>query len=183
MTKKRILLDCDDCIFDMLPHLIERYNEKTDDFITMNDITTWEIYDIVKYPQVIKDLFNSPDFFFELQPKLGATSVIKELNDDYELYITTFGSPRAIMGKQASLNLHFPFLAPEQVVYGYNKGLYKADIMIDDNLQFQKQFKKTNPQGVSIVFDLPHNRATDFLHYRVTDFFQVYDIIDKLENR
>ena len=132
---------------------------------------------------VVDELLSNSELFYDLSLKKYAVDVLTELNEKYDVFIATAGTPKAILGKALAFSTKLPFIKPEQIFYGWDKSRYQADIIVDDSLIHQKSFRATNPSGESIVFDMPHNRKAVFPHYRVSDWEDVYKAIVDIETR
>lgn len=174
---RTILIDADDTLYDTLPAFLYEYNRLTGENVKFEDINTWDMDDILKEPQYIDIIFRNPDFFEGLKLKPYAKEIVEKLNKIHNVYIVTSGQTCSFIGKERAIKRDFPFLKPEQVVFCWNKGLYKGDVLIDDRVLFHQQFQKTNPKGLSVIMDMPHNRFCDVPHVRATNFAEVGTII------
>lgn len=174
--EKVILVDADDTLYDTLPALLEEYGRITGDVVPIDEITEWDISGILKYPDVMEKIFRNPNFFYNLKLKEGAYDLMRRLNAFHEVQIVTAGHVECLWGKEEAFLRDFPFLTKENFTYGWNKGIYKGDVMIDDNLKNHKMFQATNPNGLSVVIDMPHNRAFNLKHARVKRLIEILDI-------
>lgn len=177
MKKLDILVDADDCLYNTLPAFLDEYNRITSESVQVEEIKEWDMCKYLKHPELIKEIFQRPEFFVNLKLKEKAKSVMKILNRHFNVYIATAGQTKCLTGKELAFKRDLPFISKEQIVYGWYKGLYKADVIIDDRVIFHRQFQKTNPDGVSIMFDMPHNQTCDVKHKRVNNWESVLEII------
>ncbi len=83
-----------------------------------------------------------------------AQRVIERLQSRYEVFIATAAMevPNSFTAKFLWLERHFPFIPPSHIVFCGDKGIIRADYLIDDNPRQLKRF-----QGEGILFDSHHN--------------------------
>jgi 5'(3')-deoxyribonucleotidase len=80
--------------------------------------------------------------------------VLRALQRDYEVFIATAAMevPTSFNSKYRWLGKHFPFMPPTHIVYCGDKGILRADYLIDDNPRQLQRFV-----GEGILYDAPHN--------------------------
>lgn len=175
-----ILVDADDTLYDTLPAFFKEYNSYTGENVKIEDVKGWDIRPMLKRPDVMDEIFSSPAFFEWLPLKEGSVEMMNWLCVYHDCFIVTAGRTRCFEGKERAFLRDFSFLEKNQISYGWFKGIYKADILIDDRIEFHEQFQRTNPNGVSIVVDMPHNRSCHIPHIRVRQPSEVIEIIKKI---
>lgn len=175
---KRIAIDMDEVIADAIEKHLKLYNRDFNDTMTIADIqgkTLWELR-----PHLENDFMNyftDPTFFRDLKVIDDSQEVIRELSDNYEIYITTAAMevPASFTAKYEWLREHFPFLSDMNFVFCGDKSIIHADYLIDDNARHFKHFC-----GQGILFTAPHNiRETGYV--RVNNWKEVRDYFTKLE--
>lgn len=157
MARKRILIDIDSVIADLVPEWLNLYNTDYNDFVKVEQITEWDMTKFVK-PECgtkIYDYLHYIHLYDRVRPIDGAISSIHWLRQhDYDVRFVTSGvQPAKIewLGNHGLLiNEHFLF-SPD-VIVAHDKSIIKADIMIDDNIKNCENF-----QGKSILFAQPWN--------------------------
>jgi 5'(3')-deoxyribonucleotidase len=97
-----------------------------------------------------------------------AQRVIQALQSRYEVFIASAAMeiPTSFAAKYDWLTLHFPFIPPSHIVFCGDKGILRADFLIDDNPRQLRAF-----QGEGILFSSPSNA-------HVTGFRRVADWLD-----
>jgi len=118
---------------------------------------------------VIESQMRSEDFFAVLEVMPEAQRVMQRLQMNYEVYIATAAMevPTSFEQKFHWLERHFPFIPPSHIVYCGDKGILRADYLIDDNPHQLRRF-----HGEGILFSSPHNlRVKGFK--RVKDWLEV----------
>jgi 5'(3')-deoxyribonucleotidase len=91
------------------------------------------------------------------------------LQQNYEVFIATAAMeiPTSFAQKYRWLEKHFPFISPAQIVYCGDKGILRADYLIDDNPRQLRRF-----EGTGILYSSPHNaKVTGFK--RVKNWLEV----------
>jgi 5'(3')-deoxyribonucleotidase len=80
--------------------------------------------------------------------------VVKALTQRYEIFIATGAMefPNSFGSKFRWLRRHFPFLPPVNFVFCGDKGIIKADYLIDDQPLHFRRFT-----GTGILYTAPHN--------------------------
>jgi 5'(3')-deoxyribonucleotidase len=93
--------------------------------------------------------------------------VVKALAQQYEVFIATAAMefPNSFGSKFRWLRRHFPYLPPTHFVFCGDKGILKADYLIDDQPRQLRRFS-----GEGILFTAPHNLNVN--GYRRVDNWQ-----------
>lgn len=168
--RKRIAIDQDQVLADLLGEWLQRYNNDYNDDLVKDDIKHWEWHDIVKPKcgRKIYDYLDSVDIFENLKVIENSIDAVKELSHIYDIFVVT--SPwnmNNIKPKYDWLKQHFPFIDDKNYVFTKNKSIISADFMIDDKPENLEDFK-----GYKILFDAPHNQDIS-VFYRVKDWNEI----------
>lgn len=183
--RKRLLIDLDDTLSDLVSKWLSVYNEEFNDNLCKEDIKSWEIVSYVK-PEAVEKFFKylqEPTFFESVDVKPYAQEVTERLVKRYELFVVTAYCPEACLAKCKWLRNNFPHIPEQNIVFCRDKGIIKADFMIDDGIHNIEDFKKTNPHGLPIVFDAPWNRYVGGKYIRAKDWIEVEEWFIELENQ
>jgi 5'(3')-deoxyribonucleotidase len=111
----------------------------------------------------------SEDFFAVLDVMPESQRVMKALQQKYEVFIATAAMevPTSFAAKYHWLERHFPFIPASHIVYCGDKGILRADYLIDDNPRQLRRFS-----GEGILYSAQHNvNVTGFP--RVKDWLEV----------
>lgn len=179
INKKSIAIDLDDTLNTLVDNWIRLYNKDYDDNLKKENITNWDIASFTK-PECGKKLFDytlQPNFFKSLGIKPHAKEVTKWLSEYLNLYIVTAYHPKTCLDKAEWLEEHFPHIPQKNIVFCNNKGLIKADFMIDDGGHNITDFYNTNKSSTPIVFDAPWNRYLGNQFVRAMDWLEIKEII------
>ena len=153
--KKRIIIDMDWVIAKLTKKWLKYYNEENDDDLQISDITEWDICKFVKpgAKQSMLELLNRDGFYRDLEVVEDSVEVLRELSEDYELFICTdpFG-PYSLRDKYEWLLEHFPFIKAENFIFTGNKSIVNGEYMIDDAVHHIEKFK-----GEKLLFGAPYN--------------------------
>ena len=155
-TPKRICVDMDEVMADAVAEHLLRYNRDYQGTITKEDLHGKWIWDVVSSDRHsrLDEYLRSDDFFDVLEVMPDSQRVFKALQREYEVFIATAAMevPTSFNAKYRWLEKHFPFISPTHIVYCGDKGILRADYLIDDNPRQLRRF-----QGEGILFHAHHN--------------------------
>ena len=123
----------------------------------------------------IRRFILSPGFFRTLPVIPGAVEAVRELMEDYEIFIVSAAMefPLSLPEKYEWLQEHFPFIPWTHIVFCGDKSLINTDYMIDDHPKNLDKFK-----GTTIMFNAAHNANIDH-HQRVRSWTEVLALLKK----
>lgn len=157
---KRVLVDVDAVVADLIPVWLGFYNKDYDDNLVASDIFKWGIHEIVK-PECGAGIFNyleRTDLYDNVKPIDGAISGVQWLRQhSYDVRFVTSGvfeSKIRWLGRHGFL-MGENWLYSHDVVVAHDKSIINADIMIDDNIKNCENFK-----GKSVLFAQPWNTGS-----------------------
>lgn len=146
----------DEVMADALSEHLRRYNQHFGERVTPADLEGKWLWDVASLDRhaVIDRQMRSEDFFEVLEVMPEAQRVMQRLQMNYEVYIATAAMevPSSFDQKFRWLGKHFPFIPSSHIVYCGDKGILRADYLIDDNPRQLRRF-----QGEGILFSSPHN--------------------------
>jgi 5'(3')-deoxyribonucleotidase len=153
----RIGIDMDGVIADALPKHLALYNAEFGARITLEDLHGLHLEDVVHqdHRARLQEYLAVEDFFADL-PVIGdSVEAIRDLQDRYEVFITSAAMdvPASFAAKFAWLGRHFPFIPSSHIVFCGDKSVIAADYLIDDEPRHFERFR-----GEGIVFSAPQNR-------------------------
>ena len=159
---------------DALGEHLLRYNKHYGEQITTADLAGKWLWDVVsrdRHP-VLDSHLRSEDFFEVLEVMPESQRVMRRLQMNYEVYIATAAMevPTSFQQKYRWLEKHFPFIPSSHIVYCGDKGILRADYLIDDNPRQLRRF-----EGEGILFSSPHNVGVKG-YRRVKDWLEVEEM-------
>ena len=149
---RTILFDIDSVLADIMVPWLEQYNRDYDDDLTKDKILSWDIHQFVK-PECGRNIYKylTPGMY-DVTPVIpGAVSSV-ELARRYGRVIFATSAHFVPGRKLTWLNDNGFFVRDKDYVECLDKGLIRADILIDDYELNLVEF----PKG--ILFDQPWNR-------------------------
>jgi 5'(3')-deoxyribonucleotidase len=156
MSLKRICVDMDEVMADVITEHLARYNRDHNVSITKEDLRGKRFWQIFPAPHhaALDDYLRAEDFFADLDVMPDAPRVLAELQRHYEIFIASAAMevPTSFNAKYAWLERHFPFIPHTHIVFCGNKSILRADYLIDDNPRQLEIFS-----GTGILYDAPHN--------------------------
>lgn len=153
---KRICVDMDEVMADAVAEHLLRYNRDYEEQLTVADLEGKWLWEVVSSDRhnALEAYLRSEDFFENLIVMPDSQRVLQRLQQSYEVFIATAAMeiPTSFAQKYRWLEKHFPFIAPSHIVYCGDKGILRADYLIDDNPRQLKRF-----EGTGILYSSPHN--------------------------
>ena len=174
MAKKRILIDMDHVMADITSQFILWYKEATGTEMDRYDLLGKPEDLAFPQPRLIREFLYTPGFFLTAPVISGSQSVIKELNQVYELFIVSAAMefPQSLSEKYEWLLKHFPFIHWQQIIFCGSKKPVTGDFMIDDHVKNLSHF-----DGERILFTATHNmNMHDTGYKRVNNWDEVRDL-------
>lgn len=176
--KKRILIDMDEVMADVIPKFEMIYEREMGAKITKEEYRGKKVYDM-EGAKRLRDVLHEKGFFADLPVMPGSQDVIRELMEDYEVFIVTSAMEfkNSFVDKYDWLQKHFPFIHWRNFVFCGQKGMIQADYMIDDHVRNIEGF-----EGHGLLFTASHNvfekRFTRVNNWEdIRDFFKIADVI------
>jgi 5'(3')-deoxyribonucleotidase len=161
----------DEVMADALAEHLLRYNRDHNENLTMADLQGKRLWDVVSSDRhgSLEGHLRSDDFFESLAVMPESQRVMRRLTMNYDVYIATAAMevPTSFHQKFRWLARHFPFIPPSNIVYCGDKGILRADYLIDDNPRQLRRF-----HGEGILFTSPHNISVK-AYKRVNDWLDV----------
>ena len=155
----RICIDMDEVLADTLSEHLRRYNEAFDEKLVTGDLWGKGLWDVVANDRQtqLRAFLDADDFFADLPVMPDAPEVVRDLAGRFEVFIATqaMSVPNSFGPKYRWLLRYFPFIPPTHFVFCGDKGILRADYLIDDMPRNLLRF-----EGTGILYSAPHNRAT-----------------------
>jgi 5'(3')-deoxyribonucleotidase len=146
----------DEVMADAVAEHLLRYNRDYEEQLTVADLEGKWLWEVVSSDRhnALEAYLRSEDFFENLIVMPDSQRVLQGLQQSYEVFIATAAMeiPTSFAQKYRWLEKHFPFIAPSHIVYCGDKGILRADYLIDDNPRQLKRF-----EGTGILYSSPHN--------------------------
>ncbi len=162
-NRKRVLIDMDSTIVDILTPWIAAYNATHDDDLKIEDVTSWDVHKVAKKGGLkVYDELLRPGFFSGLQPYPGAVDAVRAIAAHHDVYIVTAaGYGPAASEKLGWVRDWLPFLTMHQVVTTHSKDLISADVLIDDAPHNAVSYREAHPGADILGIEHPYNKDCD----------------------
>jgi len=170
---KSIAIDMDGVLADTETHFINWYEKEHGIRVPLESmIGVPEGQGFPDKEAVYRFLF-TPGFFRSLPLMPGAVEALSRLNELYDIYIVSAAMefPHSLPEKYEWLQEHFPFIHWRRIVFCGDKGLIKADYMIDDHIKNLDKFT-----GTTLLFNAAHNAHVTH-HRRVNSWEEVLNLL------
>lgn len=177
-----ICVDVDDVLCNLQETVIEIFNNKFGSNYTLEDFTEFDIMNILptQDAMVIKELYGMSGLYDKVKPMPGAKEALEKLiNLGHQVYLVTAAIPKTYGEKVAFINRFFPYIDENHIVCMRHKWMFKADVMIEDNMQTLL----AKPYYHRICFDRPWNRAiSDWTYdiHRCNNWNEIVEVVNKI---
>jgi 5'(3')-deoxyribonucleotidase len=174
MTRKRIALDMDEVVADVMPKFVKAYAQKFGKTLAREEYWGKKIYDIPGATE-LRDILYDKGFFRDLPLMENSQEVVKELNEHYDIFFTTAAMEfrNSLEDKYDWLREHFPFISYKRFVFCGDKSILRADYMIDDHPRNLRAF-----EGKGLLFTSTHN-TEETAFTRVDNWLEVRDFFEQ----
>ena len=152
-NKKRIALDMDDVIANLIPKFTDLYEAEFGVRLAIEDFEGRKIYETPEAYKLRKNLYKK-GFFRDLPVMADSQEVVNWLHEYYDVYIITATTEfiYSLEDKHEWLTEHFPIIPWKRYIFCGDKSFMKADYMIDDKWSNLEKF-----DGKRLLFSAPHN--------------------------
>ena len=151
--KKRIALDMDEVIADVMPKFLDFYER---DFGERPEKSQWWGKKIYQLPNAahLRGYLQDEGFFAGLPVMEGSQEVVKWLTGHFDVFAVTAATEfrNSLRDKLDWLEEYFPFIGWQRLVLCGDKSIIQADYMIDDHAWNLEHFK-----GKGLLFTATHN--------------------------
>ena len=176
-TRFRVILDCDDVLFDCNNTGVQLVNKAYGTNFTIYDIRNWGPTGGLIDKRL--EYFSDPTFISNLPPYAGAKEFVSKLSRKAEVFIMTNVQPSCASVRFESIVRNFPEINPSNIIIGGRKDLVYADMMLDDAYHNLENSLVTHP----VLFQRPWNygKAGVLSVNGYDEFLQLVDIIKSSE--
>ncbi len=153
---ERVIIDMDEVIADPIADMLNWYRQEYKLDVDWQKMLcgSWVKGFPDEHQDLVLERLCSPGFFRNLPVMTDSINVVKEMNQQYEIFIVSgaIEFPNSLKDKFDWLYDHFPFLTWKQLVLCGDKKVICGDHMIDD---MERNLQTFN--GKKYLFTSPHN--------------------------
>jgi 5'(3')-deoxyribonucleotidase len=172
-----ITFDCDGPLANTQQEVLNRYNKEYGLNYKMEDIVCWDLTKIQKPGTDMCKYFTQPGFFRHLTPVKNAQKVVSMLlAQGHEVFVATASPVEGMSDKVLWLGEHYPVIPRKNISLIERKDKLTGKIILDDGLHNLKPCNFEYP----IVYDAPWNRDGAEGLVRVYDWFDFYEVVQKI---
>ncbi len=182
--KLRLLCDIDGIAADFVSRSIEVMNEVSNQSIIEEDITAWEVTDVLineEHRSIAKDRFNQKGFCLSIKPYFHSKEAIRVLYETTDFHFVTapLKKNKYWMHERVEwVDIHFG-IPHDRVHFVSEKYITSGDIFIDDAEKNINSWIEHNPNGKALIWDRPWNRAS-VVHPEAIRVNSWIDVINKV---
>jgi 5'(3')-deoxyribonucleotidase len=185
LMKSPILVDMDQILVDMVGTWLEKYNKKTGETVTSDQIRDYDVGKIVKDYDLLYDILGEPGFFFDPPPIPGAVKYFQKMIDDgMDIAIVTQLPRRAgsaARDKRRWFGKFFPAFDLSSVIFTHRKYLVRGALLFDDSPDHLVSWKRSNPDGITATISYGYNlhAETDWRFSPEDAWEKFYEMVKK----
>ncbi|MBO7211903.1 MAG: hypothetical protein J6V44_13015 [Methanobrevibacter sp.] len=179
----QVNIDIDNTINDFIYKFRYYLNgiQATDKKYEIEDFNIYALSRATGLPEDVLNIlfFKNNAFHATLDPLCGSKEVIRMLCENgHTIRFVSSISYDAIQSRLEFINKHFPYIyADDQLLITKDKSSVNADIVIDDHI---KHIENVNPNCIFILFDQPWNQECDSADFRVKDWSEIKEVLERL---
>jgi len=161
MKPLTILVDMDSIVADIATPWYASYNQRTGDDLTVERVTDWDTRLACRFPEFIFPIIREPGFFLKPEPMPGATEGVRALVDQgHNIFLATAAPGTiALTDKALWIAKYMPWFDVEKnLLLGYQKDLYRADVLFDDGPHNLVAYRRAWPNAKIATISYPYNR-------------------------
>ncbi len=164
----RICIDMDGVLADTYVKFIDLYEERFGRRPTEEELRGKKVYELAGAAD-LRNAMYAPGFFRDPAVLPQAVEVVRELYENYEVFVVTTATEfkHSLRDKWEWLEEHFPFIHHRRIVLCGDKGIVRGDFMIDDKVSNLAGF-----DGTGLLFAARDNYFASGYH-RVADWREV----------
>ncbi len=153
MPRKRIIIDMDEVLADVIPKFTTLYKKYFGKELQPADYAGMKIYDLPGAAH-IRNHLHDKGFFLDLPVMPHAREVVRWLSGHYDIYIATSAMefPNSLPDKYEWLRREFPFIHWRNLIFCGSKEILTGDYMIDDHVSNVARFG-----GKPLLYTASHN--------------------------
>jgi 5'-nucleotidase len=162
------LVDMDNTLVNMVGTWIEKYNQRSGENVSLDDITDYDVTKFVKQPDILYELLEEPGFFYDLEPMPEAVEYFNRLVESgLDIVIVTQppgNCDYAIRDKRDWMREHFPTFRLSDMIFCHRKNLIHGDILFDDKMAHLSEWRHKNPKGIAASLKWKYNKNNFVSH-------------------
>lgn len=159
---RRLLLDCDGVLGDMLERALEIINKLNGYATPKSSVTDWAFTKLLKDAK-LDDAFweemNAPGFVYNINPFPEAQKAVAILKEYMQVTVVTSYSRSSqtwVYDRDRWLREHFNIYR-SQIIHASRKHLIEGDIFVDDKMSNVLYWAEKHPYGKGVLWAHPYN--------------------------
>jgi 5'-nucleotidase len=159
---KRILVDMDSILADILTPWCHYLNEVHGESMTIDKVVSWNMHENApKAGLQAYDILKVEGFFRNLHVIPGAVEGVKSFVDaGHDVFVVTAAeTPTSFKEKAEWFHEHFPFLGKRRLVLMHEKHLLSGDVLIDDGPHNAEAYRAAHPKAYIASLWYPYHLA------------------------
>jgi 5'(3')-deoxyribonucleotidase len=167
MKRKRVLLDVDGVLADLLTPCLAVASELVGRELTAADLPDWHFESLLPAPGMIKELWRRIGAYGVcrfLKPHPGAVEGVRALSEVADVYAVTAplsANPQWTSEREAWLLQHFA-IPRNRVVHTSAKYVVSGAMLVDDKPAHVGEWAREHERGIPVLWEHPHTASHKF---------------------
>lgn len=158
----KILIDCDDVIWDLITPWLEKYNHTYNDTLTVSQITDWDITKFVK-PECGRKIYNLLDNYIydsviEIPHAKETIDWLRTKGHNIFFVTSGFHFRKAAFLVKHGFSLAKHTLYADDIIFCRDKSMINGDAIIDDRM------KNLTGHRIKLLYQRPWNKSEPPTH-------------------
>ena len=166
--KKRVLVDMDSILADILIPWLRYLNEEHGEDMTVEKVVSWNMHENApKAGLKAYDVFKREGFFRNLPEIPGAIEGVKSFVDaGHDVFVVTAAETSVSFKEKVEwFHQHLPFLGKRRLIIMHEKHLLPADVLIDDAPHNAEAYHNEHPDAFITTLKYPYNRDCKYYDF------------------
>lgn len=179
-----IEVDVDDTICNLQEVVVDLFNKRFGSHYTLENFTEYDIMNVLPTQDaiVMKDIYGESGLYNKIKPMPGAQDTLEKLiNLGHQVYLVTAAIPETYGEKVAFIKRFFPYIDDSHIVSMKHKHMFRADIMIEDNIQALLAGQHYH----RILMNRPWNQSSKDWVYginRCNNWSEIHEVVNKISD-
>lgn len=179
-----IAVDVDDTICNLQEVVVDLFNKRFGSHYTLENFTEYDIMNVLPTQDaiVMKDIYGESGLYNKVKPMPGAQDTLEKLiNLGHQVYLVTAAIPKTYGEKVTFIKRFFPYIDDSHIVAMKHKHMFRADIMIEDNLQALLAGQHYH----RILVNRPWNQSSKDWVYginRCNNWSEILEVVNKIND-
>ena len=179
-----VAIDMDNVLCNLQEVVIDLFNKRHGTNYTMEDFTDYDVAQILPKNEAIlmKTMYGEDNLYSNVKPIPGAQNAIEKLiNAGHQIYVVSDVIPKTYAEKVEWLRFYFPQIDEAHICAMKHKHMFKADILIEDNMANLLASHNYHRICLSYPWNINTNDWVYSIH-RCNNWNEIVEVVNKIND-